>query len=47
MDDNYTSNNIENDETTLNTEESEFKILINRLKEIRETIFLLEKTIFR
>ncbi|KGF89391.1 MULTISPECIES: hypothetical protein [Prochlorococcus] len=40
-------NNIENDEFNFNTEESEYKNLINRLKEISETIALVEKTIFR
>ena len=40
-------NNIENDEFDFNTEESEYKNLITRLKEISQTIALLEKTIFR
>ena len=40
-------NNIENDEFNLNSEESEYKNLITRLKEISETIALVEQTIFR
>ena len=40
------SNNIENDAFKLNADESEYKILINRLKEIRSNIALLEKIIF-
>ena len=43
----FTSNNIEDDEFTLNYEENDYKNLINRLKEIRLTIALLEKTVFR
>ena len=37
------NNNIENDKFILNTEESDFDNLITRLKEIQETISLLEK----
>ena len=37
------SNNIDNDEFTLNKEESEYHVLIIRLKEISRTISLLEK----
>ena len=37
------NNNIENDKFILNTEESDFDNLINRLKEIKATISLLEK----
>ena len=47
MNEKYTSNNIENDEFTLNSEESEYKNLISRLKEISLNIALLEKTISR
>ena len=39
----FASNNIENDESTLNTEESDYKNLVNRLREISSTIALLEK----
>ena len=45
MNEKVTSNNIENDEFTLNTEESDYKNLITRLKEISEKIALLEKII--
>ena len=41
------SNNIENNKFNLNNEESDYKDLINRLKEIKSTIALLEKTIFK
>ena len=47
MSENFNSNSIENDEFNLNTEESDYKDLINRLKEIKLTIALLEKTIFK
>ena len=47
MSENLNSNNIENDEFNLNSEESDYKDLINRLKEIKMTIDLLEKTIFK
>ena len=46
MNEKFTSNNIENDELTLNIEESDYKNLVTRLKEISSTIALLEKTIF-
>ena len=41
------SNNIENNKFNLNNEESDYKDLITRLNEIRSTIALLEKTIFK
>ena len=47
MSENLNSNNIENDEFQQNIEESDYKDLINRLKEIKSTIALLEKTIFK
>ena len=47
MSENMTSKNIENDESNLNTEESDYKNLISRLKEIKTTITLLEKIIFK
>jgi len=47
MSENLNSNNIENDEFHLNNGESDYKDLINRLKEIKSTITLLEKTIFK
>ena len=45
MSENLNSNSIENDELNLNYEDSDYKDLINRLKEIKSTIALLEKTI--
>ena len=48
MSENLHSNNIENDdEFNLNTQDSDYKDLITRLKEIKSTIALLEKTIFK
>ena len=43
MNEKFTSNNFENDELNLNTEESDYKNLVNRLREISSTITLLEK----
>ena len=45
MTENLSTNDIENDD--LNSEENDYKILITRLKEIKKTIALLEKTIFK
>ncbi len=47
MIENLNSNNIENDEFNLNTEDSDYKDLITRLREIRSNIALLEKIIFK
>ena len=47
MSGNLNSNNIDNDEFNLNTEDSDYKDLIYRLKEIKSNIVLLEKTIFK
>ena len=47
MNENLNSNNLENDEFDPNYEDSNFQDLINRLKEIKSTIALLEKTIFK
>ena len=47
MSGNSNSNNIENDEFNLNNEDCDYKDLIIRLKEIKSTIALLEKTIFK
>ena len=47
MSENLNSNNIENDEFKMNNEDVDYKDLINRLKEIKSTIALLEKTIFK
>ena len=42
-----TSNNIENDDLNLNTEVSHYPKLITRLKDIKSTITLLEKKLFK
>ncbi len=47
MNKNNNSNNFENDDFILNTKESDYKNLIIRLKDISETIALLEKKIFK
>ena len=47
MNQNSTSNNIENDDLDFNTKENDYKKLINRFKEIKITISLLEKIIFK
>ena len=47
MTENLNSNLIENDEFNLNNEDNDYKNLITRLKEIKSTIALLEKTIFK
>ena len=47
MNENGTSNNFHKDESYQTNEETDYKNLINRLKDITKTITLLEKTIFR
>ena len=47
MSGNLNSNNIEKDEFNLKTEDSDYEDLIAKLKEIKLTIALLEKTIFK
>ena len=47
MTENLNSNLIENDEFNLINEDSDYKDLITRLNEIKLTIALLEKTIFK
>ena len=47
MSGNLNSNNIENDAFNLNDEENDYKDLTTKLKEIKTTIALLEKTIFK
>ena len=47
MSENLNSNNIENDEFDLNNEDSDYKDLITKLREIKLNIALLEKTIFK
>ena len=46
MSGNLNSNNIENNEFIFNNQDSDYKDLIAKLKEIKSTISLLEKTIF-
>ena len=47
MSENINSNNIENDELNLINEDGDYQDLISRLNEIKLTIALLEKTIFK
>ena len=47
MSENLNSNNIENDEFHLNNEESDYKDLMTKLQEIKTTIALLKKIIFK
>ena len=47
MSGNLNSNNIEKDDFNVKTEDSNYKDLIVKLKEIKSTIVLLEKTIFK
>ena len=47
MSENLNSNNIENDEFILANEDSDYKDLITKLKEIKSNIALLEKKIFK
>jgi len=47
MSENLNSNNIENDEFSVNTEKSDYGDLIKKLKEIKSIIALLEKTKFK
>ena len=47
MSENLNSINSENDESNQNNEDSDFNDLIIRLKEIKSTIALMEKTIFK
>ena len=47
MSGNLNSNNIEKDDFNVKTEDSNYKDLIVKLKEIKSTIALLEKIIFK
>ena len=47
MSKNLNSNNFENDAFNLNNTDSDYKDLIKRLQEIKSTIALLEKKIFK
>ena len=46
MNEQFTSNNIENDELTLNSQESDYKNLVNRLRVISSIIEILENRYF-
>ena len=43
MDEEFTSKNIDNDDLIVDTQESDYKNLITRLKEINSAIGLLKK----
>ena len=47
MNENLNPNNIENDGLNLKNEDSDYKDLITRLREIKSNIALLEKIIFK
>ena len=47
MSGNLNSNNFEKDDCNMKTEDCDYKDLIDKLKEIKSTIALLEKTIFK
>ena len=47
MSGNLNLNNVENDDFNLNNEDIDYKDLITKLKEIKLTINLLEKKIFK
>ena len=47
MSETLNSNTTENDDINLKYEDSDYEYLINRLTEIKSTIALLEKTIFK
>ena len=47
MSENLDTNNIENDEFNLNNEDSDYKDLITKLREIKSNIALLKKIIFK
>ena len=47
MSENLNLNNVESDYCNFNTEDGDYRDLIMKLKEIKSTITLLEKTIFK
>ena len=47
MSENLNSKNIENNEFNLNNEDREYQDLIIRLRDMKSTIALLQKTIFK
>ena len=46
MENNSVSNDQENDEFNMNNEENDYENLVIRIKEMKTTIALLEKTLF-
>ena len=47
MSEDFNINNLENEDSNLKTDDSDYKNLIERLKSIKKTIALLEKITFR
>jgi len=47
MNENFSPNNSENEDSNLNKEESDYDNLIIRLKKIKKTFALFEKIIFK
>ena len=47
MNENLSSKNSENDGSNLDTEDRDYNNLINRLKEIKKNILLLQKATFK
>ena len=47
MSGNLNSNNFEKDDSNVKTDDSDYKDLITRLREIKSNISLLEKTIIK
>ena len=47
MNESFNSNNIEKNEINENSDDNYYRDLISKLKDIRSTITLLEKTIFK
>ena len=47
MNEEFASNNIKNDEPSLSSDEFDYQNLLTKLEEIKTTIALLEKTIFK
>ena len=47
MNEEFASNNNKNDEPSFSSEEFDYKNLITKLQEIKTTIALLEKSIFK
>jgi len=47
MSENFSSNNIQNNEFSLDTDDSDYTYLNIRLEKIKTTIALLEKIIFK